>query len=917
MADHDKRTGDKATGDKAGARDIARTTWVLVPSPGGVPNGTPLEVAGQLGAGETGDPFQVILGRNRFHLEHDGTVWSTAAECTPARPKDKPQRIDLVRVGAGPRQAARPGETAEWGRVMRPRQQARLVTGSGKRPGAQTVIYVHGIGNKPEASVLECQWDTALFGAPMGDRTRMAYWVDRDRYPSPLDATCGDPDRTATDDDEATTATIMALAARAAPSEGPGREEVALEREIAALAQSEQQRRTLERIAERIADGVQEEAPPPPAARPGRASARLFPVPLLARETLARLFTRVLLRDVHDFLFDAGKRDLMTGAVWERMRGGGEPFVVVAHSQGSMVAYELLRRLRPEDCDVALFVTIGSPLGLQEVQDHFRRAGGLLHTPACVGRWVNVADRLDPVALDPTLADEYRPNARGVSVEDRVEWWLNPDSPRDPHSGTGYLRSAEVRDAVRLATGSAFAQPISRSVISRDVAADTADGDERVTQDVLIQLADPDADGAGVPQSLDQIADELIARLRGLAAGRPGGLKLKEPDRMRRFVRAELTRTEIEALRTLSADLKVQQVWSNARKRTMVHVSAATVQATTANLGYAATGRGIGWAVLDTGIDARHPHFRAHKNVRAQWDCLEPGEAKPLQEEPDRPRAADGNGHGTHVAAVVAGCAKQVRLDGRQTSLAGMAPETWLYGFRVLDARGEGSDATIIKALDKVADINERASALVIHGVNLSLGSNFDPRIYGVGHTPLCQELRRLWRQGVLVCVAASNEGYAELRATGGTMGANLDLSIGDPANLEEAIAVGSVHKSKPHTYGVSYFSSRGPTADGRRKPDLVAPGERILSAMAHADGAPEPDGVLAAEEWYVEMSGTSMATPHVSGVLAAFLSARREFIGEPDRVKRILLAGCTDLGRDPNMQGAGLVNLVKMLVAT
>lgn len=59
------------------------------------------------------------------------------------------------------------------------------------------------------------------------------------------------------------------------------------------------------------------------------------------------------------------------------------------------------------------------------------------------------------------------------------------------------------------------------------------------------------------------------------------------------------------------------------------------------------------------------------------------------------------------------------------------------------------------------------------------------------------------------------------------------------------------------------------------------------------------------------------MAAPHVSGLLAAFLSVRREFIGEPDRVKRVLLAACTDLGRDQNMQGNGLANLVKMLLAT
>lgn len=64
-------------------------------------------------------------------------------------------------------------------------------------------------------------------------------------------------------------------------------------------------------------------------------------------------------------------------------------------------------------------------------------------------------------------------------------------------------------------------------------------------------------------------------------------------------------------------------------------------------------------------------------------------------------------------------------------------------------------------------------------------------------------------------------------------------------------------------------------------------------------------------------MSGTSMATPHVSGLLAAFLSVRREFLGYPDRVKRILLDSCTDLGRDAYVQGAGLPNLIKMLSNT
>ena len=71
------------------------------------------------------------------------------------------------------------------------------------------------------------------------------------------------------------------------------------------------------------------------------------------------------------------------------------------------------------------------------------------------------------------------------------------------------------------------------------------------------------------------------------------------------------------------------------------------------------------------------------------------------------------------------------------------------------------------------------------------------------------------------------------------------------------------------------------------------------------------------ARDLYIEMSGTSMATPHVSGLLAAFLSVRREFIGYPERVKQILLANCTDLDRDPYIQGKGLPNLMKMLSNT
>ncbi len=103
-------------------------------------------------------------------------------------------------------------------------------------------------------------------------------------------------------------------------------------------------------------------------------------------------------------------------------------------------------------------------------------------------------------------------------------------------------------------------------------------------------------------------------------------------------------------------------------------------------------------------------------------------------------------------------------------------------------------------------------------------------------------------------------------------------------------------------------------------KPDVVAPGEWIASAatgeirasagMNPAAGDTDPARLLT----YAEQSGTSMAAPHVSGVIAAFLSSRPEFIGRPREVKDLLMASATDLGRERFAQGAGLVDLMRML---
>jgi len=431
-------------------------------------------------------------------------------------------------------------------------------------------------------------------------------------------------------------------------------------------------------------------------------------------------------------------------------------------------------------------------------------------------------------------------------------------------------------------------------VIARDLADELEDQPDQQRHPVLIELV------SSRSSDVAQTRAQVLKTLTQLTHRQPAHI-----ESLRHFVAAELTRPEIELLRAQHKDLAVNRVWRDAQKFALLNQSVDTVQVRTANLGYRALGQNIVWAVLDTGVNAKHPHFEAHDNIKAAWDCTQRGAPKE--------GAADGNGHGSHVAGIVAGELELSDADDQPIQLAGMAPQCGLHVYKVLDDDGSGQDSWIIKAIDHIATTNERAGKLVIHGVNLSLGGPFDASVYGVGHSPLCAELRRLWRQGVLVVLAAGNEGYQVLASADGEIEANLDLTIADPANLQEAIAVGSIHKRNPHTYGVSYFSSRGPTADGRMKPDLVAPGEKILSASHRTSRKRKPK----VNDLYVAMSGTSMAAPHVSGLLAAYLSVRPEFIEHPEAVKTTLLDHCTDLQRDPYIQGRGMPNLVKMLANT
>jgi subtilisin family serine protease len=847
------------------------------------------------------------------------------------------------RTRARPKRAAQLTLGAPTALVFEPLSSAKrsarfALTGADDK--AQTVIYIHGIGNHAEESMLVERWDRALFQQAMGDRTRMAYWVNRNRYPNPELCECADPHRC----DCKSPRRARALDT---PLDGSVDPEAEIEETVRASSRDPTQQAFLRELAHEML--AQQERATAPALGAAAIGAKGLGDDLLAG--LTGLVSFIALPDVNDFFFRDERRERMLSIFKSRLETGGGPFVVVAHSQGSMIAYEVLRRLPADAVKIDRFITIGSPLGFAAVRSVFRRWTGTdkLPFPACVSQWLNVAAKGDPVAFDDDLGGDIGGAAGRFHnvLLSREERKSNPLFDGNPHAALGYLSCKPVRETVHTAVGPEFLTSLGNRVITNDLHAGLERHDDAHRHPVLIQIAEEDA---GKRLSLAE-GHALIANRLGALTTRSGA----DADTVRlthhaRFISARLTRPELEVLRSEFKDLRINRLWRNSTKRALIHRSAETIKARPAHRAYGALGRKIEWAVLDTGINHLHPHFATHRSIASLWDCTRPktrggggaGVAEPdggfVEWQGDVPRwpanadtMIDKDGHGTHVAGIVAGeLAGTLEHEGDTSQFAGMAPEAKLHVFKVLDDDGAGEDAWIITALDCIARINETAGELRIHGVNLSLGGPFDPSVHGCGHTPLCNELRRLWRQGVLVVIAAGNEGFAVLRSAGaGLVDANMDLSIGDPANLEEAIAVGSVHRSNPHTYGISYFSSRGPTADGRRKPDLVAPGEKIWSARADfgqtgrstARGAKRraasASETASAKQLYVAASGTSMAAPHVSGALAAFLSQRREFIGYPDRVKQILLRECTDLGRDPYAQGAGMIDLAAMLATT
>jgi subtilisin family serine protease len=424
---------------------------------------------------------------------------------------------------------------------------------------------------------------------------------------------------------------------------------------------------------------------------------------------------------------------------------------------------------------------------------------------------------------------------------------------------------------------------------------------------------------------------------------------------------ADQTHQQIEAAIANKQDPRaaptIYRIWDDNEVHLTLTRSLTTVKADAAQRAFQAWGDGITWAVLDSGIQGDHPHFKRAESRFGPIDTLNislPVEHMDFtpdgKSNPAEKRAlVDRLGHGTHVAGIIAGYwesadpageivvgsemrneqseDKAVRRRESLRAISGVAPKCKLVSMKVIadltldgevkQTAGQGIVSWILLAIDQIQRWNQYGKRLLIQGVNMSVGYDFDPRWFGCGQSPLCVEVDRLVKSGVAVVVSAGNAGYTSFLVRGGKlMSQYSDLTITDPGNAEFAITVGSTHKEMPHRYGVSYFSSRGPTGDGRLKPDLLAPGERIVSCAAGDEAAKYGQDPGNPPVLYCEQSGTSMAAPHVCGAIAAFLSVRTEFVGQPERVKEIFAQAAIDLKRDRCFQGAGLLDLMKALQA-
>src|SRR6185503_17116864 len=412
------------------------------------------------------------------------------------------------------------------------------------------------------------------------------------------------------------------------------------------------------------------------------------------------------------------------------------------------------------------------------------------------------------------------------------------------------------------------------------------------------------------PSPISKISPDLAKRLRGASGGEripvviqlnPAALQidwvLKSLGAVNLLDLRKLNLAVVDlpanAVEVLASRSDVRYISPDLQVSTLGHVTDTTgtdairEQTTTALGGLITTttvfdGTGIGIAVLDSGIDPNHQAFRSQlglSRIIASRDFT--GEN----------RTDDPYGHGTHVASLAAGN-NQIAAG----AYTGIASNANLINLRVLNSQGAGTVSSLLTALNWVMLYR---SVYNIRVVNMSIGT---PAIDASVNDPLCRAVRLMTDAGIVVVAAAGNNGKS-------VNGQKIYGQIHAPGNESSAITVGASNSFGSDPRGddtVTSYSSRGPTRsfwtddngtnhyDNLLKPDLIAPGNRIVGAAAadnylltiHPELAVDADDIQTRRMMY--LSGSSMATPVVAGSAALLLQANPNLT--PSLVNAILM---------------------------
>lgn len=271
------------------------------------------------------------------------------------------------------------------------------------------------------------------------------------------------------------------------------------------------------------------------------------------------------------------------------------------------------------------------------------------------------------------------------------------------------------------------------------------------------------------------------------------------------------------------------------------------------------TGKGIGVAILDTGI---FPHVDFDNRIVAFYDVIN-----------HKQQLYDDNGHGTHIAGIIAG-------NGRNSNgrIRGVAPEANIIAVKILEADGSGNCVDAVQGMEWILANQKEYNIRV---VNFSVGTT--EKSGSDQESVIVQETEKLWQSGIVVVAATGNNGPGSGTVT-------------SPGTSRKIITVGAYDELLVANKGKwkKYYSGEGPTRECIVKPEIVARGNQIVSCRSARNG-------------YQQRSGSSMAAPYVSGMIARLLQKYPDMT--PKEVKLFLHDRAVDLGMPKNTQGWGTLD--------